>query len=421
VLDKIIQYYNNATLYPNVKHIVIAGHSLGGQTVHRYAVVGDQLNTPSRCLACRVFTSTNLFPVPMTYWAGNPDNFAWLNSSRPIWPASCTEYDDWRAGLSNYTNKYGADLITQGPAAVQANFFSRRFVFARGLADFGDYQGAGCAPTSQGANRGQRLFNFLNFWPARTPQFVDYQPNVGHDAPTMFASQIGIQRFYFDNWNGAGVFAPDAGPRMMQGDDPSPDPSYQAKWANYTGPTATPDAIQPTPTNIASLTPATPGPVWTRAGCYNDSSSGRALTTSLWSRSNATIETCVSSCAAKGYIVAGLESGSDCWCAKDVRNGAVQLPDTSCYKRCTGTNTELCGGTFTLSIYNTGPLLVYGKPTVVPSVGSFASIGCWSDSTSARSLSGKTPNLGQNNSVEACAAACSSFQYFGVEYGTEVS
>jgi hypothetical protein len=47
VLDQIIQYYNNAAQFPNLKHIVIAGHSLGGQTVHRYAVVGNQLNTRS--------------------------------------------------------------------------------------------------------------------------------------------------------------------------------------------------------------------------------------------------------------------------------------------------------------------------------------------------------------------------------------
>jgi hypothetical protein len=47
VLDEIIKYYNNAALYPNLKHIVIAGHSLGGQTVHRYAAVGNQLGTRS--------------------------------------------------------------------------------------------------------------------------------------------------------------------------------------------------------------------------------------------------------------------------------------------------------------------------------------------------------------------------------------
>lgn len=36
VLDQIIQYFDNPALFPNMNQIVIAGHSLGGQTVQRY-------------------------------------------------------------------------------------------------------------------------------------------------------------------------------------------------------------------------------------------------------------------------------------------------------------------------------------------------------------------------------------------------
>jgi hypothetical protein len=35
VLDTLIQYFDDRTLYPNMKQIVIAGHSLGAQTVQR--------------------------------------------------------------------------------------------------------------------------------------------------------------------------------------------------------------------------------------------------------------------------------------------------------------------------------------------------------------------------------------------------
>jgi predicted alpha/beta superfamily hydrolase len=49
-VDNIIKAFNNATLYPNLKHIVIAGHSLGGQFVQRYAMVGNQLGTSSKSI-----------------------------------------------------------------------------------------------------------------------------------------------------------------------------------------------------------------------------------------------------------------------------------------------------------------------------------------------------------------------------------
>jgi hypothetical protein len=360
--------------------------------------------------------------VPMTYWSGNPNSFAWLSSSRPLWPGTCDIYDNWRQGLSNYTNTYGAALVAKGPAAVQANFASRRFVFARGTADYGN-DASDCAPASQGPDRGARFFNFLRAFPPRAPQLVDYFPGIGHDAPTIFSSPAGLQRFFFDNWDGAGVFAPDAGPRMMPGDDPAPDPNYQAKWGNYTGPYATLVPVQPTPTNVAavSLVSPTPAPAWNYQGCYNDSST-RAILNNLWSgNSNATVETCVNACAGKGYTVAGLESGTDCWCSSDIRNGAAVVPDSQCMSICAGTNAELCGGSWTVAVYSPSKPFVYTGPKVVPSVGPYNSIGCWTDTGGARTLSGKTPGLGQGNTIETCASACTGFNFFGVEYGQEVS
>jgi hypothetical protein len=35
VLDTLVQYFDNKALFPNMKQIVVAGHSLGAQTVHR--------------------------------------------------------------------------------------------------------------------------------------------------------------------------------------------------------------------------------------------------------------------------------------------------------------------------------------------------------------------------------------------------
>jgi hypothetical protein len=238
--------------------------------------------------------------VPMTYWAGDPNSFAWLNSSRPINPTSnCKTYDDWRDGLSNYDVKYGSKLVAKGPAAVEKNFRTRRFVYARGLKDFGNDEDD-CPPVSQGANRGTRFYNFLNFFRPEKPQFVDYFPNVGHDAPTIYNSRAGIQRFYLDNWDGTGDYAPDQGPRMLDFDNPNPDPDYDAKWGNYTGARGTIDIPKPVPHAVPSVG------AYSSIGCWTDSGNPRTLTGKTVSGAN-TVEKCATAC--DGFTYFGLEFG----------------------------------------------------------------------------------------------------------------
>lgn len=44
VLDQIVEYYNDETLFPVMQQVVIAGHSQGAQFVHRYAAVGKVMD-----------------------------------------------------------------------------------------------------------------------------------------------------------------------------------------------------------------------------------------------------------------------------------------------------------------------------------------------------------------------------------------
>jgi len=82
VLDQMIQYFDNKTAFPNINQIVIAGHSLGGQTVQRYAAIGQPGSTQT----------------PVSYWVGNPNSYVWLSTDRPLSTASCPTYDDYREG-----------------------------------------------------------------------------------------------------------------------------------------------------------------------------------------------------------------------------------------------------------------------------------------------------------------------------------
>ncbi len=46
-MDQILQYFDDAQQYPNMKQIVVSGHSMGAQMAHRYAVVGKDLGLRS--------------------------------------------------------------------------------------------------------------------------------------------------------------------------------------------------------------------------------------------------------------------------------------------------------------------------------------------------------------------------------------
>ena len=90
---------------------------------------------------------------------------------------------------------------------------------------------------------------------------------------------------------------------------------------------------------------------------------------------------------------------------------------------CAGNSSEICGGANRLNLYLRNGTAGGGPtsgPTVVPSVGNFRSLGCYSEGTGSRALTGRAV-ANANMTVEGCAAACGAYQYFGVEYSTEVS
>jgi len=70
-----------------------------------------------------------------------------------------------------------------------------------------------------------------------------------------------------------------------------------------------------------------------------------------------TVSTCLSFCNIDGFPFAGLEYGSECWCAQYLSAFAVKLADSQCNFACKGNSSEICGGSLKLSVYqeNTNP------------------------------------------------------------------
>lgn len=220
VLDTLIQYFDNKTLFPQMNEIVLVGHSMGGQMLQRYAAISPQVDTNS----------------PVTLWVGNPNSYAWLDSDRPLSTANCSIYDDYREGYSNfdaYPMTYGTSLVSQGVDAIQSNFQSKRIAYARGLLDHGD-DSTNCAPYTTGKDRNERFFEFIKAFPptcddvtARDCDTVDLI-DVSHDNGQMFHSDAGLARLFTDNFYGNLSRAYDFGyPRNQTGDDPYPNPAYE--------------------------------------------------------------------------------------------------------------------------------------------------------------------------------------------------
>lgn len=204
------------------------------------------------------------------------------------------------------------------------------------------------------------------------------------------------------------------------------------------------DATQYTPGSEATTpTQTTGGPQtvnntgnYNFIGCYSEATAGRALSGKAPAipADGTTIESCQQSC--QGYQFFGTEFSNECYCGNTINAGSVKQassdPGTNgCSMLCGGNQTEYCGGPNRINMYqlngslpiptaNPEPPITPGSPSVVQEAGNFGYIGCYTEATNGRALSGlQNPVGGATLTVDKCAAACSIYTYFGVEYSGE--
>src|SRR5689334_22869697 len=95
--DEILRKLARKNVFPNLKQIVFAGHSAGGQFVSRYVMANQVHET---------------LGVPVTYVIANPSSYAYFDGNRPVAAggvapfsdaANCTNYDRWPYGMQQRT------------------------------------------------------------------------------------------------------------------------------------------------------------------------------------------------------------------------------------------------------------------------------------------------------------------------------
>ena len=184
VLDKIIDYLSDQDKFPNLKKIVIAGHSSGAAFTQHYAVVNTSESSYSDYEFQYIVANNQYF-----YY---PDGKRYDDSTGDFYiPADCTGYVYWPYGFE-FAPAY-TDGMTQEDLTQQQ--VSRNTVYLLGTNDTqtsGTLNTSDCAAVLLGSNRLERGRNIFRYFETFYAAENDHQKieveGVGHDASALFNS-----------------------------------------------------------------------------------------------------------------------------------------------------------------------------------------------------------------------------------------
>ena len=142
-------------------------------------------------------------------------------------------------------------------------------------------------------------------------------------------------------------------------------------------------------------------------------SNPRVLSGYSFSSSSMTTELCLSTCLSKGFLYAGTQYASECYCSTSL--SATAAPETACNMKCKGDATQLCGGSSRISTYKSN---IQAGPAPAPA--GWTAIGCLTDSGNPRTLDGYRFTSDSMN-YTMCTSTCQQkgYNYAGVQYGRE--
>jgi hypothetical protein len=92
---------------------------------------------------------------------------------------------------------------------------------------------------------------------------------------------------------------------------------------------------------------------WSYLGCYSDNISARALKGVQFANlgvGKVTSTGCMEYCGKAGFSLAGTEYASECFCG-DKLEGSIKFGAEKCEMKCSGDESQICGGSAALSVY----------------------------------------------------------------------
>ena len=186
-MDEIVRKLTRKDRFPNLKVIVISGHSAGGQFVTRYEMANRLHETLS---------------IPVSYVVSNPSSYSYLDPERPTGTnnelrifgdsRNCTTYDNWPYGLKNRTG-YTAQLTDD---QLKKQLAARPVTYLLGELDVLPLAGfdSSCPAMAQGPTRLARGQAYAAYVKAKynAQHQVVVVPLCGHNARCMFTSEAAL-------------------------------------------------------------------------------------------------------------------------------------------------------------------------------------------------------------------------------------
>ena len=185
-MDEILRKLARKQAFPNLRAIVVGGHSAGGQFVTRYE------------MSNRIHETLG---IPVSYVVANPSSYAWPETMRPVVDGdkivfrnfddarNCTTYDRWPYGMENRTG-YASKLSDD---QLRRQLVSRPTTYLLGEIDILPLGGfdTSCPAMAQGPTRRARGEAFAKLVDERfgARQKVEIVHLCGHNARCMFTSE----------------------------------------------------------------------------------------------------------------------------------------------------------------------------------------------------------------------------------------
>ncbi len=188
-LDAILARLADRRLFPNLRQVVVAGHSGGAQVVQRYAIAGK--GEPA-------LTAEG---IGVRYVVANPSSYAYFTAERPMpsVAAACPGFDDWKYGMQHRPDY----LSVPSPATLEQAYVARRVIYLLGTLDTNPNHPAldkSCMGEAQGPYRYARGHSYVATMQARDGGLPNHTlhdvPGVGHDGDRMLTSACGLSALF---------------------------------------------------------------------------------------------------------------------------------------------------------------------------------------------------------------------------------
>jgi pimeloyl-ACP methyl ester carboxylesterase len=203
VIDAIVQHLSDRSLFPNLKTLVLAGHSGGGQAMQRYAIVGH-----AETLAAA--------GIHVRYVIANPSSYMYFTDDRPVFTGEswrfetsvgggCRDFDHWKFGPHEIKDdeEYVKESAKAGWETLEDAYARKDVMYLLGTADVDPHEkdlDVTCQGEMEGPSRflrGQAYYAWLHGRHAEGwEQRMWFVPGVAHNATKMFTAECGVAALY---------------------------------------------------------------------------------------------------------------------------------------------------------------------------------------------------------------------------------